>query len=75
MCDHEACYREVGSQAISYTTGVPAMIGAAMLMTGKWSKPGVYTVEEFDPRPVYGGPEQVGPAVAGKRQPGFGGLT
>ena len=51
MCDHEACYREVGSQAISYTTGVPAMIGAAMLMTGKWSKPGVYTVEEFDPDP------------------------
>ena len=36
VCDHEACYREVGSQAISYTTGVPAMIGAAMLMTGKW---------------------------------------
>ena len=51
VCDHEACYREVGSQAISYTTGVPAMIGAAMLMTGKWSKPGVYTVEEFDPDP------------------------
>ena len=51
MCYHEACYREVGSQAISYTTGVPAMIGAAMLMTGKWSKPGVFTVEEFDPDP------------------------
>ena len=45
------CYREVGSQAISYTTGVPAMIGAAMLLTGKWNKPGVYTVEEFDPDP------------------------
>ena len=49
--DHEECYREVGSQAISYTTGVPAMIGAAMLLTGKWNKPGVYTVEEFDPDP------------------------
>ena len=51
VCDHEDCYREVGSQAISYTTGVPAMIGAAMLMTGKWSKTGVHTVEEFDPDP------------------------
>ena len=44
-------YAEVGSQAISYTTGVPAMVGAMMLLTGKWSKPGVYTVEEFDPDP------------------------
>ena len=51
VCDHEECYREVGSQAISYTTGDPAMIGAAMLLTGKWHKPGVYTVEEFDPDP------------------------
>ena len=41
----------MGSQAISYTTGVPAMCGAMMLLTGKWSKPGVYTVEEFDPDP------------------------
>ena len=39
------------SQAISYTTGVPAMCGAMMLLTGKWNKPGVYTVEEFDPDP------------------------
>ena len=51
LLHHEECYREVGSQAISYTTGVPAMIGAAMLLTGKWNKPGVYTVEEFDPDP------------------------
>lgn len=51
VCDHQECYREVGSQAISYTTGVPAMIGAMMLLTGKWNKPGVYTVEEFDPDP------------------------
>lgn len=51
VCDHQECYKEVGSQAISYTTGVPAMIGAMMLLTGKWSKPGVYTVEEFDPDP------------------------
>lgn len=51
ICDHEACYKEVGSQAISYTTGVPAMIGAKLLMEGKWKKPGVYNVEEFDPDP------------------------
>lgn len=51
MCNHEACYNEVGSQAISYTTGVPAMIGAKMLLEGKWKKPGVYNVEEFDPDP------------------------
>ena len=51
VCDHQECYREVGSQAISYTTGVPAMIGAMMVMTGKWKKPGVYNIEEFDPDP------------------------
>lgn len=51
VCDHEECYKEVGSQAISYTTGVPAMCGALMLLTKKWNKPGVFTVEEFDPDP------------------------
>ncbi len=51
VCDHQECYKEVGSQAVSYTTGVPAMIGAMMVMTGKWKKPGVYNVEEFDPDP------------------------
>ncbi len=51
VCDHEACYKEVGSQAISYTTGVPAMIGAMMLLKGEWKKPGVYNVEEFNPDP------------------------
>lgn len=51
VCDHQECYHEVGSQAISYTTGVPAMIGAMMVMTGKWDKKGVYNVEEFDPDP------------------------
>ena len=51
VCDHQACYAEVESQAISYTTGVPAMCGAMMMLTGKWNKPGVYTVEEFDPDP------------------------
>lgn len=51
VCDHEECYREVGSQAISYTTGVPAMIGAMMILTGKWKKAGVWNIEEFDPDP------------------------
>lgn len=51
VCDHQECYKEAGSQAISYTTGVPAMIGAMMVMTGKWKKPGVYNIEEFDPDP------------------------
>lgn len=51
ICDHQECYKEVGSQAISYTTGVPAMIGAMMVLTGKWKSPGVFNVEEFDPDP------------------------
>ena len=51
VCDHQECYREVGSQAISYTTGVPAMFGALMLLTGQWTEKGVHTVEEFDPDP------------------------
>ena len=51
VCDHQECYREVGSQAISYTTGVPAMIGAMLVMNGTWNKPGVWNMEEFDPDP------------------------
>ena len=51
VCDHQECYKEVGSQAISYTTGVPAMIGASMLLRGIWNKPGVHNIEEFDPDP------------------------
>ena len=51
ICDHQECYREVGSQAISYTTGVPAMIGAKMFLEGRWRLPGVHTCEEFDPDP------------------------
>jgi saccharopine dehydrogenase (NAD+, L-lysine-forming) len=51
ICRHEDAFREVGSQAISYTTGVPAMIGAMMMVTGKWKKPGVWHMEQFDPDP------------------------
>lgn len=65
ICDHEACYEEVGSQAISYTTGVPAMVGAKMMLEGKWRGEGVYNMEQFDPDPFladladYGLPWQV----------------
>lgn len=51
ICDHQKCYAEVGSQGVAYTAGVPAMIGAMMVLTGKWKKPGVFNVEEFDPDP------------------------
>ncbi len=51
ICDHQACYREVQSQAISYTTGVPAMIGAKMMLEGKWMQPGVWNMEQMDPDP------------------------
>ena len=51
ICDHQACYKEVGSQAVAYTTGVPAMIGASMILSGKWNKAGVYNIEQFDPDP------------------------
>lgn len=51
ICDHQDAYREVGSQAISYTTGVPAMIGAKMILTGAWKGPGVFNMEQFDPDP------------------------
>jgi saccharopine dehydrogenase (NAD+, L-lysine-forming) len=51
VCDHQACYAEVGSQAVSYTTGVPAMIGAKLFLEGRWTAPGVHTCEEFDPDP------------------------
>ncbi|MGH0003118.1 saccharopine dehydrogenase family protein [Pseudovibrio ascidiaceicola] len=49
ICDHEECYAEVGSQAVSYTTGVPAMIGAAQILKGNWNEPGVWNMEQLDP--------------------------
>ena len=51
VCDHAACWKEVRSQAISYTTAVPAVLGAKLLLEGVWKKPGVWNVEEFDPAP------------------------
>ncbi len=51
ICDHEAAYAETGNQAVSYTTGVPAMIGAALMITGQWNGAGVYNMEQLDPDP------------------------
>ena len=50
-CDHEKAYKETGTQAVSYTTGVPAALGAAMFVRGLWKGAGVYNVEQFDPDP------------------------
>ena len=51
VCDHETAHAETGSQAISYTTGVPAMIGAALMLTGQWRGAGVFNIEQLDPEP------------------------
>lgn len=50
-CHHAECYKETGAQGVSYTTGVPAMLGAAMVLSGDWKKPGVYNVEQCNPDP------------------------
>ncbi len=49
ICDHQECFAEVKSQAISYTAGVPAMIGARQLISGAWLRPGVWNLEQLDP--------------------------
>jgi len=58
ICDHEACYAETNSQAISYTTGVPAVTGAIMMLNKTWHAPGVWNMEQFDPEPFMA---EVGP--------------
>lgn len=50
-CKHQNAWKDVQGQGVSFTTGVPAMLGAKMMMTGQWMKPGVFNVEEFDPDP------------------------
>ncbi|MCB0611834.1 MAG: saccharopine dehydrogenase family protein, partial [Phaeodactylibacter sp.] len=57
-CSHEAAYKETGAQGVSYTTGVPAALGAMMMLTGKWAGQGVFNVEEFNPDPFL---SQLGP--------------
>ncbi|MET0064976.1 MAG: saccharopine dehydrogenase family protein [Candidatus Thiodiazotropha sp.] len=51
VCDHEECFKETCAQGVSYTTGVPAMIGAKMMLEGQWKQPGVWNMEQFDPDP------------------------
>ncbi len=51
VCDHAECYKEVQAQAISYTTGVPAMLGGSMILRGIWKGAGVFNMEQFDPDP------------------------
>jgi saccharopine dehydrogenase (NAD+, L-lysine-forming) len=51
VCEHAAAYREVGAQGVSYTTGVPAMVGAMLVLQGRWSGDGVFNVEQLPPEP------------------------
>jgi saccharopine dehydrogenase (NAD+, L-lysine-forming) len=51
ICDHAETYKEVRAQAVSYTTGVPAVTGAVMMVTGKWQGAGVWNIEQLDPDP------------------------
>ena len=60
VCDHEEAYKEVGSQAISYTTGVPAMVGAMLVLKGIWTNTGVHTLDELDPDPFIDGLNKYG---------------
>jgi len=60
ICDHQAAYRETGAQAVSYTTGVPAMIGAKLMLEGRWMRPGVWNMEQFDPDPFMAALDQYG---------------
>jgi saccharopine dehydrogenase (NAD+, L-lysine-forming) len=60
VCDHAETYREVRSQAISYTTGVPAMIGAKMMLTNTWRGAGVFNMEQLDPQPFMNDLNQYG---------------
>ena len=51
VCHHQDCHQEVQAQAVSYTTGVPAMIGAEMILSNQWKGHGVFNMEEFDAQP------------------------
>jgi len=71
ICDHQQCYAEVQSQAISYTTGVPAMIGAKMMLEGKWMKPGSWNMEQMDPDPFMADMNKYGLPWTVIVEPGF----
>ena len=69
--DHQDCYGEVQSQAISYTTGVPAMIGAKMMIEGQWLKEGVWNMEQLDPDPFMDDMNKYGLPFKVIEEPGF----
>ena len=69
ISDHQEAYKETGAQAVSYTTGVPAMIGASLVLKGQWRQPGVFNVEELDPDPFMAGMNKFGLAYVEDRQP------
>ncbi len=71
ICDHQACYKEVQSQAISYTTGVPAMIGAKMMLEKTWMKPGVWNMEQLDPDPFMADMNKYGLPWTVIEEPGY----
>lgn len=70
-CDHQACYAEVQSQAISYTTGVPAMIGAKMIVENTWKESGVWNIEQHDPDPFMEDLNKYGLPWTVIEEPGF----
>ncbi|HHU03623.1 MAG: saccharopine dehydrogenase family protein [Saccharofermentanales bacterium] len=69
ISDHQDAYKETGAQAVSYTTGVPAMIGASLVLQGQWRKPGVFNVEEMDPDPFMAGMNKFGLPYVEDRDP------
>ncbi|MDD4541374.1 MAG: saccharopine dehydrogenase family protein [Eubacteriales bacterium] len=69
ISDHQEAYKETGAQAVSYTTGVPAMIGASLVLQGQWRKAGVYNVEELDPDPFMAGMNKFGLEYIEDRDP------
>ena len=69
--DHQDCYKEVQSQAISYTTGVPAMIGAKLMMQGHWMQAGVWNIEQMDPDPFMAAINDYGLAFKVIEEPEF----
>ncbi|MEJ2417869.1 MAG: saccharopine dehydrogenase family protein [Exilibacterium sp.] len=71
ICDHQTCYAEVQSQAISYTTGVPAMIGAKLMLEEQWLRPGVWNVEQLNPDPFMAAMKRYGLPWTVIEEPGF----
>jgi len=71
VCDHEEAYRETGAQAISYTTGVPAAIGARMMLSGTWRERGVFNMEQLDPDPFMDALNRYGLPWVAKVDPGI----